>query len=336
MTKRVSLVRLIVQFSHGKNTVFTKRALIALCFMLGFSGVIYVQAQQSNRVARVQVISPGVEIRRVGTEKWLPIRAESLFGVGDSLRTVGQGVAEIRFYEGVNTIRISPETTVALEVFTGQNDALSYNIEMALITGNIRSAVRRASNDDEIFKVITPHFAATLIQGESVIGLTDKTTTLLVANTGQVLVQRENGQSATVTASFGIRGRTNQPLSEVVPARDFATLTVALDGCPSTVSLTDDVQLNVRLGADTSYPRVGGINNDDPVQVIGLTANRVWFRIFYKGGFAWIRPVERLTLAQNCQGLRVFPERFGPESVGRFTEPVEVSTLVAPTATPTP
>jgi hypothetical protein len=150
---------------------------------------------------------------------------------------------------------------------------------------------------------------------------------------GQAEVQAGDPKSAlvTITEGQGVRAEANGPLSDVVTVNSFPRLDSALDGCPSAIQLTDDVRVNVRLGASRDFPRIGGLGDDTDIQAMGVVASGGWYRIKFKGGFGWIE-VRALPLNRACAGLRIFPDNAGPEDVALYSDLTEQAEL---TATPT-
>jgi hypothetical protein len=147
---------------------------------------------------------------------------------------------------------------------------------------------------------------------------------------------------AEVPAGFGVRAELAAGLSEVVPATSFTDLDSALDGCSGVLTASTDVSINVRLGPATTFARVGRLDPGDPVQLIGLVESRSWYRIEFKGGFAWVA-APSITQGADCKSLRRFPDSQPAEDPARYSGlDADISLeatpapLAAPTVTPTP
>ncbi len=299
----------------------------------GWSGE--AQAQQANRVAQLTVDAAGVEIRRVNTDAWIPIRVESIVGVGDGIRTKAGGRASLRFFDGQIKVQIQPETEVKLDAFQGL--LASFKIALSISKGFLRQSVGTSITKDNAksFQLVTPAFSAYLLEGDSDTRVeVDSRSSVFTSSNGRLSVEGAKGVSSTVGRGEGVRAVPNEVISEVVPARSFASLDIALDGCPSSIALDNDVRLNVRLGAARSFQRIGGLDDKANLQVMGVAISGGWYRIRYRGGFGWIE-VLKLPLPANCTDLRVFADKFGPENSAFYQDLSDVIKIEAtPAATP--
>ena len=70
-------------------------ALCCTLFCLNMGQSLLVRAQGNNLVASLTRSSGKVEVNRVDTDQWIAINAETLVGVGDSIRTDSAGIATI-------------------------------------------------------------------------------------------------------------------------------------------------------------------------------------------------------------------------------------------------
>ncbi|MCC7446565.1 MAG: SH3 domain-containing protein [Anaerolineae bacterium] len=282
-------------------------------------------AQDTNLVGRLRANAPGVELRRVNTEVWVPINIESLIGVGDSVRTDAKGQATLSFMDGTLTLQALPNTELSLEAFSGKPD--DYTLVIRGTAGFTRQRTSKPLDDKTRFRFVTPGFEATIISGESETRIepSGRATVLAATTGGQVSVRGKDEQTATVTRGTGLRAAAGAALSEVVAAVSFPTLDIALDGCPSTISLPGDMRQNVRLGASRDFPRVGSLDDNTAIQVLGVATSGGWYRIQFFGGFGWVNAA-RLPLPANCIGLRVFPDKHGPEDKALYKglpEPIQ-------------
>lgn len=89
-------------------------------------------AQETNLVGRLRANTPGVELRRVKTETWVPINIESLIGVGDTVRTDAGGQATLSFLDGMLTLQVLPNTELSLDAFSGKPDEFTLVIKSAV------------------------------------------------------------------------------------------------------------------------------------------------------------------------------------------------------------
>jgi Bacterial SH3 domain len=290
-----------------------------------------IHAQSDNSVARVQVVAPGVEIQRVGTSRWVPIKAESLVGVGDAIRTVEQGQATLSFAEGVLTLALDEQSEAAIDVLTG--DAITFAVQVDFRAGFGRFATLRSLEADGQFVIVMPGFKVTVAEGQGDLRIESTGRSAVLTSASGQLTAQAGAASVPVPARHGVRAEAGGVLSDVVAAPTFPRLDAALDGCPSTLNLEGDVRLNVRLGPSREFRVVGGLANDTPLQAMGVTASGGWYRVQFKGGFGWIE-VRRLPLTAACAGLRIFPDAHGPENATLFsdlTETYDISAAATPT-----
>lgn len=277
-------------------------------FILTLSLIPLGRAQAADQVLRLRVTAPGVEVRRGNTIGWIPVKIESLVGVGDSIRTTEKGQAALTSGDGVVTIKLSPASEIAVISYAGTSDQFDLRIEIH--AGLTNYAAAHPLSDKIHFTFATAAFEERLISGETMVRLEpDGRTAALVTATGQTTI----AGSTQLTLHTGIRAAPGMPLSDVVPAINFATLDSALDGCPSVLTLDGDVQINVRAGAALTFARIGGLGTATPVQALGITKTGDWYRVRYQNGYGWIA-VKKLPLTAQCAGLRIFPDKYGPEA----------------------
>jgi hypothetical protein len=296
-----------------------------------------VMAQQSpgNAVARLTVLTAGVEMRRVNTEAWVPLKAESLVGVGDSVRTLEGGTASLSIFDGVAFYRMANNAEIAIESFTGVDTAFS--LSLAVRAGNGTAIARRVLGGETNFRLMLPTFSASILEGETEIRVeADQRSALLIPEKGRAVVTEQGDTEAEVGDATGVRAALSEKLSDVVRATTFTLLDLALDGCPSQVNFPGDFLLVVRLGAGPEFAEVGSLRSGTNVQLMGINASGGWYRLRYNGGFGWVN-ISRPPLDRSCLALRIFANAYGPEDISLFKalpeEPPQPSTP-AVTATP--
>jgi uncharacterized protein YgiM (DUF1202 family) len=96
-------------------------------------------------------------------------------------------------------------------------------------------------------------------------------------------------------------------LSDVVPATSFDELDAALDGCVASISVTDDVRINVRISPSLEAQRVGTVDAAEVDTFYGVNETGGWYRIDFRGGYGWLLS-STADVTDNCAGLRVFPD----------------------------
>lgn len=272
-----------------------------------------------NLVGRLRTTTPRLEMRRVNTAGWVAIRRESLFGVGDSARTNPAGTGQISLLDGLLTLDLQGSSQATLNAFRGTVNAFTAEIraEAGLFVATSRRTLPE-TNAPSAYRIVTPAFTAALLSGTARFRIqADGRSSVVVGVGGRVEVAGPGGAMAVLSAGQGLRAEVGGSLSEVVPAENFPTLDVALDGCPSDLQLTGDVRQNVRLGAGPNYDIVGGLPDGTALRVMGITGSGGWYRILFAGGYGWLN-VARLPLPAACIGLRIFPDNFGPEDRTRY------------------
>jgi hypothetical protein len=282
-----------------------------------------------NNVAQLRVAGGVVEVQRINTAAWVPVRTESLVGVGDGIRTADGGRGTVSFLDGVLALDLSEQTEIVLEALSG--DGTAFTTRLKVLRGFATYRTVRSLGEAEQFIVVTPGFSAVVQQGGGTLRVEPSSrSALLLPTGGAATVKADAGTPVGVSEGQGVRSEPESataPLSDVVNVNSFPRLDSALDGCPSVIRLADDVQLNVRLGPSRSFPRIGGLADGTDVQAMGVTNSSGWYRLKYKGGFGWIE-VRTLPLARACAGLRVFPDGHGPENFAMFgdlTEKIELT-----------
>ncbi len=296
--------------------IVIRNSLCAAALLLGLMSapVLHTQpapTRAANQVARLHVVAPGVEVQRLDTATWVPIRVESLVGVGDNIRTTDKGRATLDGFDGVLEVTIAPNSAMVLRVFSGDTQAFMFTVK--LLSGFANYRTRRILDGAAQFIFETPTFSGSLANGAVDLRVeADGRSAALLTAPGTVTLIGHDQNSVTLVPASGVRAQMGAPLSEDVHATSFVTLDSALDGCPSTLTLNGDVTLNVRLGPAASFDRVGGLDSNTPLRAMGVTNGGGWYRIRFLGGFGWIK-VDRLPLNRSCAGLRHFPDKFGPE-----------------------
>ncbi len=300
---------------------FLAVALCGVAFCLSvLVGVVPAAAQGgTNLVGRLRTTTPRLEMRRINTAGWVALRRESLFGVGDSARTNKSGAGQISLLDGLLTLDLAGDSQATLTAFRGNVNAFTAEIR---VEGGVFVATSRRilpdSNAPSSYRIVTPAFTAALLSGTARFRIeAGGRSSVIVGVGGRVEVTGSDGAKATLNAGQGLRAEPDSALSEVVPAESLPTLDVALDGCPSNLQLTGDVRQNVRLGAGLDYDIVGSLPSDTALRVMGVTGSGGWYRILFAGGYGWLN-VARLPLPASCIGLRIFPDKFGPEDRARY------------------
>lgn len=318
----------LVRFSRRWGTLWL--------VLLVLAGMVMPVAGQSeataNNVAQLRVVGGTVEVQRINTAAWVAVRAESLVGVGDGIRTAEGGRGTLSFLDGVLALDLNEQTEILLETLSGEGAA--FTTRLKVLRGFATYRTLRNLGEAEQYILDTPGFSAVVGQGVGTIRVEPSSrSALLLPAGGAASVAAAAGAPVILSEGQGVRSElenTTASLSDVVNVNSFPRLDSALDGCPSVIRLADDVQLNVRLGPSRSFPRIGGLADGTDVQAMGVTNAGGWYRLKFKGGFGWVE-VRTLPLARTCAGLRIFPDGHGPENIALFGDLTEKFEL-----TPTP
>lgn len=263
---------------------------------------------QGELAASLEVLEPGVEVKRVNTQQWVAVEVESIIGEGDSIRTDATGTARIIFFTDGTELTLEPGTEVTILEFRG--DASRFNISLRMLAGITRQQILRALEADSIYAIETPAVDMTVRGTTFAVRVEETGRSSVITSDGDVAVNDES-EDADVPAGFGLRVPVNERFSEVVPATTFEELDAALDGCPATFQTNADVRANIRLGPDLTFTRVGSIAPGEINRLVGITENGEWYRVPFRGGFGWIAGAGfGVNVAASCPGLRVFPDDY--------------------------
>lgn len=306
-------------------------ALVFVLLLLSLSPMLV--RGQSDLAATLEVLAAGVEVQRVNTVNWIAVRVEAIVGVGDVIRTDSTGRARVTFFaDGVDT-ELLPNTTYRIQAFSG--DQSRFTIEAEVLIGQTLQRLGRLLNAGSNYDINTPGMTLAARGTQFAIRVEESGRSAMLVSEGTVSAASD-AASADVPPAFGIRADEN--LSDVVRASTFEQLDAALDGCTAVVSTTDDVSVNVRLGAGRDFPRVGTIDAGEITLFVGVTESGGWYRIPYRGGFGWVLSTSAEVVGV-CAGLREFPDDYAGEDPTRYTvlgDPVELDTLIAPEPEATP
>lgn len=312
------------------DKVKTMQKFITIALLLIASLPFFNALSQGELAATLEVNTSGVTVQRVNTNNPIAVQREAIVGVGDIIRTDATGQARIIFFADGTETDLLPNTEYTIRQFEG-NDA-QFQLSVEIISGQTIQRLNRLVDASSRYDVQTPGMELVARGTEFRVRVEADGRSAMLVDKGLVdAVQEEDAQ---VDPGFGIRAEAGSGLSEVVLAASFDQLDAALDGCPVTITTTDDVQLNVRLGPQLSFPRIGTTAPTDLANFIGVTESGGWYRIDFRDGYGWVL-ASKVEVAANCAGLRVFPDDHGPEDASLFTSlGEEISLDEIPTPAP--
>jgi hypothetical protein len=301
--------------------------------VLLFLGTVPTRAQSDGLAATLEVLTAGVEVRRVDTVNWIAVAVESIIGTGDSIRTDDTGRARITYFGDGTDVVLEPNTEYRIDVFRGSDT--EFSIQAQVLVGQTIQRIGRLLSGGSSYDLVTP--AMTLAARGTVfdVRVQDGGRSAILVREGEV-VATDEAETAPVPSGFGIRADVEGELSDVVRAETFAQLDAALDGCAASATITDDVSFNVRIAPRLDAPRVGTLLVADLDRAYGVTASG-WYRIVFRGGFGWVR-TGALVIDPDCAGLRLFPDDAEAEDATLYEalgDAVSLDDLgVLPTPTP--
>ncbi len=323
----------VVCHVSGVVSLVRNKLIAVLLILFVVPAVIY--AQPGQLAATLEVLSAGVEVQRVGTTSFIPVRVEAIVGVGDTIRTDATGRARITFFaDGVDT-ELLPQTEYRISRFEGDNETFTLSVEV--LVGQTTQRIGRALSIGSSYEIETPTMALTARGTEFMVRVEATGRAGMLVSEG--MVQAGAGSSsAEVPSEYGIRANPDagNALSDVVRASTFEQLDAALDGCSALLTSPDDVSLNVRLSPNLDAPRIGTSNASEITSLNGTTEAGGWYRIAFRGGWGWVLSTSA-KVQPGCAGLRIFPDNHGPEDVTLYEfvgDPVELTDLMTENATP--
>lgn len=307
----------------------TQFPVIVVALLFAFSLTI---SAQNEFAATLEVLNPGVEVQRVNTSNPIAVSVEAIVGVGDIIRTDDTGEARITFFADGTDVLLEPDTEYRIVEFEGNDDDFNLNVEV--LAGQATHRLNRVLGASSSYDVTTPGMTLAARGTEFSIRVEDNGRSAMITREGTVSAETPDSEAA-VEPNFGVRSEVGEPLSDVVAATNFDELDAALDGCTASLSTPDDVSLNVRLGPSTDQLRIGTIAASDVTNLMGISESGNWYRIAYRGGFAWILS-SNAQISSGCAGLRVFADT-QVENVDLFEslgDPVDLESLPEATSEP--
>lgn len=301
-----------VYTSQTRSILTSRLLLIVGCLIIGFSSSEL--RAQGELAATLEVLAEGVEVQRVNTVNWIGVKVEAIVGVGDTIRTNATGRARITFFKNGAETDLLPNTEYQINRFSG--DEQSFQISVAVLAGQTAQRLARLLDANSNYSVTTPGLVLAARGTQFNIRVEGSGRSAMLVSNGIVAASAQEAE-APVNPGFGVRADASGALSDVVPATTFDQLDAALDGCPGTLDIKEDISLIVRLGAGAQYPRIGVIDPRDVTLFMGINQSGGWYRIPFRGGFGWIaRP--QVSITRGCAGLRPFDDGYGPENLALY------------------
>ncbi|MCU0466319.1 MAG: FecR domain-containing protein, partial [Anaerolineae bacterium] len=280
---------------------------------------------QDEFAASLEVLEAGVTVQRVNTSNPIAVSVEAIVGVGDVIRTDAEGSARITFFADGTDVTLQPNTEYRIVTFSGGEE--NFNLTVEVLAGQALHRLSRLLGANSSYDVQTPGLTLAARGTAFAVRVEANGRSAMIVTEGTVNAAAEEG-AADVPELFGVRAEVDNALSEVVPATSFAELDAALDGCAASITITDDVSLNIRSGPSRDSELLGTLFAEDITQFYGVNETGDWYRIMFEDGFGWVQ-ARTGVLEPGCAGLRPFPDTFLEDGEAPTPDPTE------PAATPT-
>ncbi len=301
-----------------------------------------VRAADNDLVASLESLAPSVSVKRVGTDAWITVDAESLVGVGDSIRTTTNGHARITFFANGTDTEVLPGSEFRIDAFSGSE--AQYQLAVTVVVGQTTQRIAKLLDTGSSYTINSTGLELTVRGTTFAVRVEPNGRSSTIVQTGAVKTKSVGAAALKdpthaeniVPTGYGVRAEAGKGLSDVVKAASFSQLDAVLDGCDAFIQTVGDVRLNVRIGPSLSFARIGYLDNKTQQHLIGITETEPWYRVVFKGGFGWVY-APALKLAA-CRGLRQYPSTTGAEDPTLYQgldSDIDPNTLLVPIATPT-
>lgn len=260
---------------------------------------------QDELVATLEVFNAGVEIKRSGTDLWLPVSIESLVGQGDAIRTDETGEALITFFADGTSAELDPDTEIIITEFVGDDETEEFNLTLEILRGITRQQFAKLLDRDSgsSYRVVTPGINMTVRGTDFAVRVEDDGRSALITTEGLV-----DAANTPIEAGFGVRAESLGALSDVVPATSFDELDAALDGCSAANALSGDILFVVRRAPSADSSLITTLAPAEIVEVFGVSEDEAWYRVPLDNpqfDFGWVS-AELIELGSSCSMLREF------------------------------
>jgi uncharacterized protein YkwD len=278
-----------------------KIALIGVILISLVSGIVYAQSQLTAFVTTSTATN--VEIKREGTEDWVPINVESVIGVGDTIRTTDNGSATIRFLGENSYVSLKANTVIYIDRLTVMNEG--YNIGYTILQGNTDQLLTSPTDKPATYEVVTANASLVTRGGQFAVWTDDAGNTDVLSQAGAVYTTA-NEQLIEIPPENGLRANSDGTLTNITPAKRREELQAALDGIPARFSFDGDVMLNVRQGPSKGTSSLGSIAPNDVKSVMGISEDGTWYRIRNDASFGWVS-AQSMDVSVDTTFLTTYP-----------------------------
>lgn len=262
-----------------------KRYILVLSLILILMLVLSFTAQSQERfVAHIIVSSGEVQLLRDGTEQWVHIGMESIVGMGDKVRTLDDGIADLEILNEQSRLQIEPNSEIQINQLqsAGGEQTISITLSRGAMAGIVNSDDGKA-----IFEITLP--GLTFLTRASIINtwVSDDEFSNVITSSGGVYVL-VNDDLVEIQEGQGISAARDGKLARSLPSASREQLTLLRQGIVASFSVTSDTQLNVRKGPSIASELIGTIPPVDIIRVYATDVSGAWYRIDYNDGYGWI------------------------------------------------
>lgn len=288
--------------------------LIALAWLVQADNVM---AQQ--RAVVLSVRYGVVEMQRVGTRDWLPLRAGAVLPIvaGDSVRTGRNGRVHFDLRNGTELAMLQ-DSRLTLVTYGDIDNERSFEADVEGIT------VWRVQDPSGFtgFTIRATDFTLTqAAEHFAVWSLPEQHDTLAVAE-GEAIAQ-VGTETYTLPQGQALWADLDNPQQiELEAPLNAARLEARLLGCRGIIETSQLRGVNVRRGIGQQQERLGLIPNQSEVYVLARNQANFWLRVQYLSAFSWIvKEAVRFDEA-NCPNLRVLPDNTPHERISGIMNPL--------------
>lgn len=258
--------------------------------------------QNNAQAAQVRIQYEGVVIQLMGAQNSpaLPVGAQALLGVGDTVRTLERGRALVMLADGTELLLL-PNSALTIDAYTLQATGITFE---ATMVGFV------SQRSGELLNQYLMHVGDVHItQASALFGIwNDAGEDTIITNARGTLMLDVDEQSVSLAAEEGAR-LVNRVLDVRMMEMPYnaAHLLGQMDGCEVSVSTVEGIGLLVRRGAGRGFERMDVIFDDAVVEAVAQTESGFWTRIQFLSGFGWVQTLA-LAGVEDCSDLPRLPE----------------------------
>ncbi len=300
------------------------RSSLAILFVLLISAPL--QAQEGIG-ASVRVVNPQAVFSLAGTDGVRALSENSVFAIttGDAVQTDRRGRALLTFADSLELLLL-PESRLTVLANERLRDG-TYALRLR-IDGHSVQRLHTSESTRLLLTIETERGTARARRGWFALWSSLERATVITVAEGSVDFLPIWGQPLyTADAARGmVVGLSSAEIIPISPPYNGARMIGLSSTCEGVVRAQEGV-LNIRAGTSLGYAVIGDLRLGARVRIMGVTEDRVWYRVQRFSGFGWT-----LTsgIEADCPNLTIYPNLSGEANRELFdVEPVELE-LLAP------